>query len=129
MLTGGTFMGTLLKNFRRICPNRKGNLLLSCFVVDANHAGNRIMRRLHMGILIYMQNAPIIWFLKRQNLVEFSSFGSEFVALRVANDMGVALRYKLRMFRVPIDDPANMFCDNNGVVKNTTIPESMLVAK
>jgi hypothetical protein len=29
------------------------------------------------------------------------------------------------MFGVPIDGPANVFCDNNGVVKNTTIPESM----
>ncbi len=40
-----------------------------------------------------------------------------------------ALRYKLRMFVVPIDGPANIFCDNNGVVKNTTIPESMLAKK
>ena len=30
------------------------------------------------------------------------------------------------MFGVPIEGPANVFCDNNGVVKNTTIPESML---
>ena len=33
------------------------------------------------------------------------------------------------MFGVPIDGPANVFCDNNGVVKNTTIPESMLAKK
>ncbi|KAI2509503.1 Reverse transcriptase (RNA-dependent DNA polymerase) [Fragilaria crotonensis] len=57
------------------------------------------------------------------------SFGSEFVVLRAAKDMLVALRYKLRMFGVPIDGPANVFCDNNGVVKNTTIPESMLAKK
>ena len=30
---------------------------------------------------------------------------------------------------VPIDGPANVFYDNNGVVKNTTIPESMLAKK
>ena len=77
-----------------------------------------------------MKNAPIIWFSKRQNTVESSSFGSEFVALRVAKEMVVlALRYKLRMFGVPIDGPANVFCDNNGVVKNTTIPASMLAKK
>ena len=77
-----------------------------------------------------MQNAPIIWFSKRQNTVESSSFGSEFVALCVAKEMVVlALRYKLRMFGVPIDGPANVFCDNNGVVKNTTIPASMLAKK
>jgi hypothetical protein len=33
------------------------------------------------------------------------------------------------MFGVPIDGLANVFCDNNGVVKNTTIPESMLAKK
>ena len=101
---------------------------ISCFV-DANHAGNVITRRSHTGVLIYVQNAPIIWFSKRQNTVESSSFGSEFVALRIAKEMLVALRYKLRMFGVPIEGPCNVFCDNNGVVKNTSIPESTLMKK
>jgi hypothetical protein len=43
--------------------------------------------------------------------------------------MVVALRYKLQMFGVPIDGPAYVFCDNNGVVENTTIPKSMLTKK
>ena len=86
-------------------------------------------RRSHSGILIYVQNAPIIWFSKRQNTVESSSFGSEFVALRIAKDLVVALRYKLRMFGVPLNIPANVFCDNNGVVKNTSIPQSMLAKR
>jgi hypothetical protein len=102
---------------------------ISCFV-DANHAGNVITCRSHTGILIYVQNAPIIWFSKRQNTVESSSFGSEFVALRIAKEMLVALRYKLRLFGVPIEDgPCNVFCDNSGVVKNTSIPESTLMKK
>jgi hypothetical protein len=33
------------------------------------------------------------------------------------------------MFGVPIDGPSNVFCDNNGVVKNTSIPESTLQKK
>ena len=86
-------------------------------------------RRSHTGILVYVQNAPIVWFSKCKNTVESSSFGGEFVALRAAKDMIVALRYKLRMFGVPIAGPANVFCDNNGDVKNTTIPESMLAKK
>jgi hypothetical protein len=76
-----------------------------------------------------VQNASIFWFSKRQNTVESSSFGSEFVALRVAKDVLVALRYKLRMFGVPIDGPANVLCENNGVVRKTTIQESMLTKK
>jgi hypothetical protein len=33
------------------------------------------------------------------------------------------------MFGLPIDGPANVFCDCNAVVKNTMIPESMLAKK
>jgi hypothetical protein len=33
------------------------------------------------------------------------------------------------MFGVPIDGPANVLCDNQGVVKNTSIPESVLNKK
>ena len=76
-------------------PEPKGKCVsISCFI-DANHAGNVITRRSHTGILIYVQNAPIIWFSKRQNTVESSSFGRESVALRATKDMLVALRYKL----------------------------------
>jgi hypothetical protein len=97
--------------------------------VDANHAGNLVTRRSHTGILLYVQNSPIVWLSQRQNTVETSTFGSEFVALRVARDLTVAMRYKLRMFGVPLEGPAQVFCDNQGVVKNTSIPESVLSKK
>ena len=58
-----------------------------------------------------------------------ATFGSEFVALRIAKDLIVALRCKLRMFGVPIDGPADVFCDNAGVVKNTSVLESTLKKK
>ena len=54
-----------------------------------------------------MNNALISWFSKRQNTVECSTFGSVFVALRVAVEQLKALRCKLRMFRVPIDRTAD----------------------
>ena len=103
-------------------PGAKGkSAVVSCFADANNHACDMITHRSRTGILIiYVQNAPIVWFSKRQNMVESSSFGSEFVTLQAAKDMVVALRYKLHMFGVPIDGPANVFCDNgNGVVKNT----------
>jgi hypothetical protein len=31
------------------------------------------------------------------------------------------------MFGVEVDGPANVFCDNRGVVKSKSIPESMLM--
>jgi hypothetical protein len=40
-----------------------------------------------------------------------------------------AFRYKLRMFGIPIDGPSNVFCDNQSVVTNSTVPESTLKKK
>ncbi len=101
---------------------------ISCFV-DADHAGNLLTRRSHSGILIFLNKAPIVWYSKCQNTVESSTFGSEFVAMRIATDLIVSLHYKLRMFGVPLVGPANVFCDNQGVVNNTTMPESTLSKK
>jgi len=40
-----------------------------------------------------------------------------------------SLRYKLRMFGIPLEGPVNTFCDNSSVVTNATMPESMLKKK
>ena len=55
--------------------------------VDANHTGNLANSRSHSGILIYFNNALIKFYSKRQNTVESSSFGSEFVVLIIATEM------------------------------------------
>jgi hypothetical protein len=70
-----------------------------------------------------------MWYSKRQNTVESSTFGSEFVAMHVAIEMIEGLRYKLRMMGIPIDGPRNVFCDNAAVVRNSTAPESVLKKK
>ena len=49
--------------------------------------------------------------------------------MKIATEMIEAMRYKLRMFGVPIDGPANVYCDNEAVYKNTSIPESTLKKK
>ncbi len=110
-------------------PTPRGrSVKLACYV-DADHAGNLMTRRSHSGIILYLQNTPIIWFSKRQNTVESSSFGSEFVALRIATEMIEALRYKLRMFGVPIDGATDVFCDNKSVATNASVPSSVLNKK
>ena len=43
--------------------------------------------------------------------------------------MIVGLRYNLRMFEVPIDGPADVFCDNQSVFTNVSIPSSVLNKK
>ena len=120
------FYGNVAEELPATMPEPLGRpVRITCFV-DADHAGNLVTRRSHSGVLIFVQNAPILWFSKRQNTVETSSFGSKFVAMRIAKEMIVALRYKLRMFGVPVPEPADVMCDNRGVVKNTSIPSSIL---
>ena len=50
------------------------------------------------------------------------TFGSEFVAMRIAVELIKSLRYKLRMFGIPIDGPTNVYCDNEAVTKNSIFP-------
>ena len=107
-------------------PRPRGEPVSISVFVDADHAGNQVTRRSHTGILIYCNLAPIMWFSKRQNTVESSTFGSEFIALKIATEQIEALLYKLRMFGVPVDGPARIFCDNESVVKSSTFPESTL---
>ena len=110
-------------------PEPWGQSVKMSVFVDADHAGNKVTRRSHTGVLIFLQNALTVWYSKRQSTVESSKFGSEFVAMQIAKDMAIALRYKLRMFGIPIDGPADVFCDNQVVVKNTSLPESVLSKK
>lgn len=110
-------------------PEPRGNMVTTHCFVDADHAGNRLTRRSQTGILIFVNRAPIIWYSKRQNTVETSTFGSEFVAMKIAVELVEALRYKLRMFGIPIDGPTNVFCDNEAVTKNVIHPESTLKKK
>ena len=110
-------------------PEARGKPVMTTCFVDADHAGCLATRRSQTGILIFLQNAPVMWYSKRQNTVESSTFGSEFVAARIAVEMIEGLRYKLRMFGLPVDGPTNMFCDNQSVVINATRPESTLKKK
>ena len=116
-------------------PTPRGKHVEITAFVDADHASNRVTRRSHTGIIIMVNMAPIIWYSRRQNTVESSSFGSEFIAMRIAVDQIEALRYKLRMFGVPLSRtgeeplPAIIYCDNQSVVTNASDALSKLNKK
>ena len=110
-------------------PQPRGKEVSTHCFVDANLAGNTVTRRSQMGILLFVNKAPITWLSKRTNTVESSTFGSEIVAMRSAVDLIESLRYKLRMFGIPIEGPTDIFCDNEAVTKNCGTPESTLKKK
>jgi hypothetical protein len=81
---------------------------ITCFV-DSDHAGSKVTRHLHTGIIIFINNAPIQVFSKKQNICESSTYGSELVAMRIACNMVSALRINLKCFGIPFWGPSNVF--------------------
>jgi hypothetical protein len=111
-------------------PEPRGkSVQINVFVDASPHAGDKLTRRSQTGILLYCNMAPIIWYSKKQNTIETSTFSSELVALRIASEMVTSLRYKLRMFGVELDGPANIFCDNESAYKSVSNADSRLKKK
>ena len=101
---------------------------INCFV-DADNAGNKVTHCSQTGILIFLNRSPITWYSKSQNTVETSTFSSEFTPLCIAVELVESLCYKLSMFGIPIEGPANTFYDNSSVATNATQPASTLKKK
>jgi hypothetical protein len=64
-------------------PEPRGKTLMTCLFVDSDHAGDVMIRRSRTGFIIYLNNAPVVWYSKRQGTVETSVFGAEFLAMKV----------------------------------------------
>ena len=110
-------------------PEPRGLGFIMCAKVDADHALDTITRHSRMGFLVYWNCAPIYWWSKKQNSVESPSFGAEFIAMKQCCEYVRGLRYKLRMMGISCDDPTFIYGDNQLVLANTTIPDSMLKKK
>lgn len=48
-----------------------------CFI-DSDHAGCKVMRCLHTGVILFANKVPILWLSKHQNTVETSTLGQSF---------------------------------------------------
>ena len=110
-------------------PQPRGTRFVISALVDADHASDTVSRRSRTGFLVYINSALVYWFSKKQNSVESSSFGSEFIAMKQCCEYLRGLRYKLRMMGIPCEDPAYVFGDNQSVLANTTVPKSTLKKK
>ena len=110
-------------------PKARGvGFVMSAFV-DSNHAGDLLTRRSRTGFLVYLNSALIHWHSKKQTLVETSSFGSDFMAMKHVTEYIKGLRYKLRMMGIPVVGCAYVLSDNQSVLKNTLSPDSKLKKK
>ena len=107
-------------------PEPLGNEVVTTTYVDANLYHDMLSGRAVTGILHLLNGTPIDWYSKRQGTVETATYGSEFVAARIATDQIVDLRYTLRYLGVPIRTVSYMFGDNQSVVTSSTLPQSAL---
>ena len=81
---------------RDMLPPKGMEAKLTVFV-DADHARNKVTRQSVTGIIMLLNNTPIVWISKRQKTVETSTYGSELVAARIAIDLIIEMRYKMRL--------------------------------
>ena len=97
--------------------------------VDSDHAGNEITRCSRTGFIVFLNNAPIYWFSKKQGGIETSSFGSEFIAMKQCCEYLRGIRFKLRMMGILVDGLSFVYGDNKSVLVNSSVPESVLWKK
>ena len=74
-------------------PEPRGIAFRMRAFVDADHATDSMTRRSRSGFLVFLNYAPIYWLNKKQTVVETSSFGSEFTAMKLCTEYVRGLCY------------------------------------
>ena len=81
-----------------------GKTVMTTTYVDANCYHDWTTGRAVTGTLHFLNGTPIDWFSKRQNTVETATYGSEFVAARIAPNQVIGPQLTLRYLGVPVLD-------------------------
>ena len=84
--------------------------------LNPDHAGEKMTRSSHSGIIIYLNRDPIIGYSKKYNPVDLVTFVLEIINLRKGLDITKGLRYKIRIMGVSIDGPTSIFCNNKSML-------------
>ena len=78
------------------------------------------------GVIHLINQTPVDWYSKKQATVETATYGSEFVAAKIATEQIIDLRYTLRSMGVPIEKESWLLGDNKSVITSSKIPHSSL---
>ena len=68
-------------------PEPQGEPVSMHIFVDSYHSGDKFTRPSQTGVMIFINRAPILWFIKKHNSVQASTFGSKFTAIKQAVNM------------------------------------------
>ena len=114
----------------------RGRWVITMAYVDASFGQNKFNRKSHTGFILFVNRAPVMWYSKSQKTVETSAFSAEHIAVKTCAEAIEGLRFKLRMFGVPLcapnsieDESTYVLCDNETAVNNTNNMESQLNKK
>ena len=107
-------------------PAPLGKRVVFTTYVDANLYHDWATGRAVSGVLHFINQTPFEWFTKKQPTVETATYGSEFVAAKMAAQQIIGIRTTLRYLGVPVHGPTKMFGDNHSVVTSASTPQSPL---
>jgi hypothetical protein len=93
-------------------PDALGKEVDTILFHNANLYHDIITGRSVTGLIHFLNRTPIDWFSKKQNTVETSTYGSEYVAARIAAEQIIDLRTTLRYLGIPIGRSV-LFGDND----------------
>ena len=91
-------------------------------MVESDHSGEKATRRSCYVFIVFANNDIIDWYDKKQQTIERSVFGAEFVALNIGMETVRGMRYKLRMMGILLTGPRYAYGDNMSVIDNTQRP-------
>jgi hypothetical protein len=99
-----TVYGNVNEEIPKDVPDPLGKPVTLVTYVDANLYHDILTGRSVTGILHFCNQTLIDWYSKRQACVQTATFGSEFVAARIAVDQIIDLRNTLRYLGVPVQE-------------------------
>lgn len=104
-------------------------MCITAFLVDSDHAHDKVTRRSITGLFIFVGRTPIFWMSKCQGAIEASTYGAEFNAMKTAVEEVISVPYMLRCLGVKVSKPTNILGDNRSVIINSTERDSLLKKK
>ena len=123
------FYGDVKEAIPPNAPEPRGKEVDLRIFVDSDHAGDKLIRQSRTGYIIFLNNAPISWFSKKQATIETSVFGAELVAMNIGMETLRGFWYNLSMMGVSVLGPSLIYGDNISVIHNTQRPDSTLKKK
>ena len=121
-----TAYGDVTEEIPHNVPKALGKRVVMSHYKDANLYHDMTTGRAVTAVLHFLNQTPVDWFTKKQATVETATYGSEFVAARVAIQQIIAMRLTLRYLGVEVHGSSYLFGDNESVVKSGTMPHSQL---